>query len=121
MSMSENIAQSFIVGGIFFLPCQYFVVELLSMRKQTVQPIDARQQRQRKALEKVIARFGSLNDMANLMQVKYQLIQGWQKNYIVPIKWCAKVETVARGHVKCEQLNEDWAPTTTRPFQFIKG
>ena len=91
------------------------------MRKQSALPIDARQQRQRKALEKVIARFASLNEMADLMQVKYQLIQGWQKNYVVPIKWCAKVEMAARGHVKCEQLNEEWAPLTTRPFQFIKG
>lgn len=75
----------------------------------------SRQQRQRAALDKVVAHFGSMQTLARALDISYQAIQGWRESG-VPFERCAELETLVRGAVQCHELNEDWLRVTTRPY-----
>lgn len=65
---------------------------------------------QNAALEEAIRRFKSLTNMARVLEVSsYRVIQGWQRQKVVPARYCPEIERAVG--VPCEGLNDkvDWA------------
>lgn len=85
------------------------------MDDTTALPPSTRQQRQRVALDRVIAHFQTITALAKAVDVSYQTIQGWREDG-VPLDRCAQLETLVKGAVQCHQLNEDWTRITARPY-----
>lgn len=81
----------------------------------TYLPGTSRQERERCALNRVIAHFVSLSALAKALDVTYQTIQCWRDTG-VPFDRCAELETLVRGAVQCHELNEAWPRVTTRPY-----
>jgi hypothetical protein len=70
----------------------------------------------REAVARAIDQFPSASALGTLMNVTYQAVLRWKKSG-VPIDRCAELESLVSGAFQCEQLNEDFARVTRRPFK----
>lgn len=76
---------------------------------------DPRLLRQRSALDRAIKLYGGISALAAALDLRYQTVQGWRETG-VPIKHCARIETLCEGKVQCQELNEGWGGITERPY-----
>lgn len=62
------------------------------------------------ALSKAIALYPTLRAFADVLEVRYQVVQQWLVNG-VPAEYCPQIERLTNGAVRCEDLNDkvDWA------------
>lgn len=61
------------------------------------------------ALQKAVDKFRTLSAFANVLGVRYQVVQQWFRNG-VPAEYCPAIEKVTERLVTCEQLRPsvDW-------------